>query len=74
MIDRLCIIGVGLIGGSLARALREAGFCQQVVGAGRNVANLQKAVELGVIDSYETDLAQAVTGADMVFVARLSWV
>ena len=69
MIDRLCIIGVGLIGGSLARALREAGFCQQVVGAGRSADHLQKAVELGVIDSYETDLAQAVAGADMVFVA-----
>ena len=69
MIKRLCIIGVGLIGGSLARALRAAGFCQQVVGAGRNTANLQKAVELGVIDRYETDLAQAVNGADMVFVA-----
>ena len=69
MIDRLCIIGVGLIGGSLAQALREAGFCQQVVGAGRNAANLQKAVELGVIDRYETDLVQAVKGADMVFVA-----
>ena len=69
MIDRLCIIGVGLIGGSLAQALREAGFCQQIVGAGRNTANLKKAVELGVIDRYETDLAQAVKGADMVFVA-----
>lgn len=69
MIERLCIIGVGLIGGSLARALRAAGFCEQVVGAGRNTANLQKAVELGVIDRYETDLAQAVIGADMVFVA-----
>jgi len=69
MIKRLCIIGVGLIGGSLARALRAAGYCEQVVGAGRNTANLQKAVELGVIDRYETDLAQAVNGADMVFVA-----
>jgi prephenate dehydrogenase len=69
MIERLCIIGVGLIGGSLARALRVAGFCQQVVGAGRSAENLQKAVELGVIDSYTTDLAQAVRGADMVLVA-----
>jgi len=69
MIERLCIIGVGLIGGSLARALRDAGFCQQIVGAGRSADNLQKAVELGVIDSYTTDLAQAVRGADMVFVA-----
>jgi len=69
MIERLCIIGVGLIGGSLARALRDAGFCQQIVGAGRSAENLQKAVELGVIDSYATDLAQAVRGADMVLVA-----
>jgi len=69
MIERLCIIGVGLIGGSLARALREAGYCGSVVGAGRNPENLRLAVELGVIDSYETDLARAVAGADMVMVA-----
>ena len=50
MIERLCVIGVGLIGGSLARALRDAGACREVVGAGRNPANLQTAVELGVID------------------------
>jgi len=69
MIERLCIIGVGLIGGSLARALRDAGACQEVVGAGRNPENLQTAVDLGIIDRYETDLAQAVAGADMVLVA-----
>ncbi len=34
MIERLCIIGVGLIGGSLARALREAGYCRSVIGVG----------------------------------------
>ncbi len=56
MIERLCVIGVGLIGGSLARAVREAGFCQEVVGAGRNPQNLQAAVDLGVIDRYETDI------------------
>ena len=68
MIERLCIIGVGLIGGSLARALRDAGACREVVGAGRNEVNLQTAVDLGVIDRYETDLTQAVSGADMVVV------
>jgi len=68
MIERLCIIGVGLIGGSLARALRDAGACREVVGAGRNAGNLQTAVELGVIDRYHTSLAQAVSGADMVVV------
>ena len=68
MIERLCIIGVGLIGGSLARALREAGACQEVVGAGRSADHLQTAVDLGVIDRFETDLARAVAGADMVVV------
>jgi prephenate dehydrogenase len=69
VIDRLCIIGVGLIGGSLARALRTAGFCKEVVGGGRDPEHLQQAVELGVIDRFDTDLATAVAGADMVLVA-----
>jgi prephenate dehydrogenase len=69
VIERLCIIGVGLIGGSLARALRAAGFCKQVVGSGRNPAHLQQAVDLGVIDRFDTDPARAVAGADMVLVA-----
>ena len=69
MINRLCIIGVGLIGGSLARALRTAGFCREVVGGGRDPEHLQQAVDLGVIDRFDTDLARAVAGADMVLVA-----
>ena len=69
MIERLCVIGVGLIGGSLARALRDAGACREVVGAGRNPAHLQTAVDLGVIDRYETDLSRAVADADMVLVS-----
>jgi len=69
VIDRLCIIGVGLIGGSLARALRAAGYCREVVGSGRDPAHLQQAVDLGVIDRFDTDLEAAVAGADMVLVA-----
>ena len=69
MIERLCIIGTGLIGGSLARALRLAGQCREVVGCSRNPAHLQQAVELGVIDRFDTDPRQAVDGADMVLVA-----
>lgn len=68
-IRKLTVIGVGLIGGSLARALRAAGAVDEVVGCGRGKANLEKAVELGVIDSYSHDVAEAVQGADMVFVA-----
>ena len=68
-IKRLTVIGVGLIGGSLARALRLAGFVGEVVGCGRSLANLHRAIELGVIDRYCQDPAQAVAGADLVFIA-----
>ncbi len=69
MIERLAVIGVGLIGGSLARALREAGAVGEVVGCGRGVPNLEQAVALGVIDRYSRDPAEAVAGADLVFLA-----
>ncbi len=69
MPGRLCIIGVGLIGGSLARAARSAELYDDIVGSGRNVANLQRAVELGVIDRYYSDPAEAVQGADVIVVA-----
>lgn len=69
MIGRLAIIGVGLIGGSLARALRAAGQVGEVIGCGRSAANLELAFELGVIDGCTRDPAVAVRDADMVFVA-----
>ncbi len=69
LIQRLAIIGVGLIGGSLARILREKGEVGEIVGIGRGEANLRKAVELGVIDRYALDPETGVTGADMVFLA-----
>jgi len=69
MIRRLAVIGVGLIGGSLARALRVAGAVDEVVGCGRSVANLERALELGVVDRWSQDPAEAVAGADLVFVA-----
>lgn len=68
-IERLAIIGVGLIGGSLARALRERGAVQHVVGCGRDAANLRRALELGVIDEAHHDPLEAVRGADVVVVA-----
>jgi prephenate dehydrogenase len=69
LIQQLCVIGVGLMGGSLARALREKGAVGEVVGAGRNEDNLRAAVRLGVVDRYDTDPARAVAGADVVVVA-----
>jgi len=69
MINKLSIIGIGLIGGSLARALRAAGHVGEVVGYGRSVSNLQRAVELGVIDRAGVSVADAVVDADMVVLA-----
>lgn len=69
IINKLCIIGVGLIGGSLARALKKANAVGEVVGSGRDASHLKKAKDLGVIDSYETDISLAVKDCDMVVVA-----
>lgn len=69
MIDRLAILGVGLIGGSLARALHRAGYCKEIVGCGRRKDELDKAVALHVIDRYELDPARAVENADVVVLA-----
>ncbi len=69
MINKLCIVGIGLIGGSLARALRAVGYAHEIVGYGRSVGNLQQAVELGVIDRAEVSLTDAVRHVDMVVLA-----
>lgn len=68
-VNQLCIIGVGLIGGSFARAVRQANRVTHITGCGRNVDNLKKALELGVIDDYSQDIAQAVKNADVIFIA-----
>jgi prephenate dehydrogenase len=68
-LGRLAVIGVGLIGGSLARALRAAGAVDEIVGCGRGRENLETAVELGVIDRYTHDIGEAVRDADIVFLA-----
>lgn len=69
MINKLVIFGVGLIGGSLGLALRQANYCQQIIGCGRNIAALKKAVELGAIDSFSLDSKVAVQDADVVLLA-----
>lgn len=67
--DRLVVIGVGLIGGSVAAALRRAGRIGRVVGVGRGRANIALALERGVIDEASDDIAAAVAGADTVLLA-----
>ena len=67
--ERVAVIGVGLIGGSFALALKEAKACGHVIGAGRDAANLRLARERGVIDSVAADAVAAAHGADLVLVA-----
>lgn len=66
---QLTIIGVGLIGGSLALAARKHGVCDHIVGCGPRLAQLQEALNLGVVDVIETDPVQAVSRADVVVIA-----
>ncbi|RZT42860.1 prephenate dehydrogenase [Cupriavidus agavae] len=64
--SRVVIVGVGLIGGSLALSLKRAGVVGTVVGVGRTAASLEKAVRLGVIDEAATSLADAARGASLI--------
>ncbi len=66
---KLAVFGVGLIGGSFALALKQAGRVDRVAGIGRSRANLERALELGVIDEVAPDAAAALDGADLVLVA-----
>ena len=69
MIDKLAIIGVGLIGSSLSLALKQAGAVGQVIGFGRNQQNLARGVELGVLDEFADSIEAAVSDADVIVVA-----
>lgn len=68
-IPKLAIFGVGLIGGSAALALKQAGVVGEVAGVGRSQANLEAALQLGIIDRIAATPAEAVQGADVVLLA-----
>jgi prephenate dehydrogenase len=68
-IDKLVVCGVGLIGGSVALALRRARLVNRIVGVGRRPEPLAMARQLGVIDEIATDWADALDGASMVLLA-----
>lgn len=69
MFKKIAIFGVGLIGGSFALALKKAGVVEQVVGVGRQLATLQRAQELGIIDAIASSVADAVAGAELILIA-----
>nr|WP_059391702.1 MULTISPECIES: bifunctional prephenate dehydrogenase/3-phosphoshikimate 1-carboxyvinyltransferase [Pseudomonas] len=69
MIGRLVVVGLGLIGGSFAKGLRERGLCREVVGVDLDAESRRLAVQLGVVDRCESDLAAACQGADVIQLA-----
>src|SRR5690606_33465488 len=64
----IAIVGVGLIGGSIAITLKEKKFATRIIGADKNNDNLKKALQLGLIDE-EASLEDAVKQADLVILA-----
>jgi prephenate dehydrogenase len=68
-IAKLVVVGVGLIGGSFALALRSAGAVEKIVGIGRGEANIRRALELGVIDTAGAIDAATLNDADLVLIA-----
>ena len=66
LFGKMTIIGVGLLGASLAKACKERDLVEEVVGYGRNRENLEKARALKIIDHCPADLAEAVKDADLI--------
>lgn len=71
MFNKLCIIGVGLIGGSIAKSARHYNLATNIVGFGRvdDIENLKHAQQLNIIDKYYTNIQVAVEQADCIIIA-----
>ena len=69
MLDKVVIIGAGLIGGSFALALKQAGAVRHVTGLGRSKTAMQRALALGILDSVAESSEEAMRGASLVLIA-----
>ncbi|MER8371445.1 prephenate/arogenate dehydrogenase family protein [Mesorhizobium sp. M1406] len=69
MFEKIALVGIGLIGSSLARVIRREGLAHHVAISTRSAATLARAKELGLGDSYTTDAKEAVRDADLVIVS-----
>ena len=69
MINKITIVGIGLIGGSLARVLKEKNLAKTVFGYGRDRSRLEKAKKSNIIDDYSTQIEEAVNHADIIVIA-----
>ena len=69
MINKITIVGVGLIGGSLAKALKEKNLAKTVFGYGRDRSRLEEAKKHNIIDDYSTQIEEALNHADIIVIA-----
>jgi len=68
-VHTIAVIGLGLIGGSLAKATKQTGFAAHTMGYSLNFSEVKLGVELGVVDSAASSVEEAVKNADIVVVA-----
>lgn len=69
MMKKICIIGIGLIGGSLAKAIKKSHQSEIVFGYGRDEERLERAQKGNLIDQYSVDIGEALNSANMVIIA-----
>jgi prephenate dehydrogenase len=69
MFNRVCIVGIGLIGGSFGLALKKRGLAKEVIGVARRQSTLDEAVAMGTCDHSTSDVVEAATDADLVFLS-----
>jgi prephenate dehydrogenase len=67
LFEKITVLGVGLVGASFAMGMKKKDLCLHVAGYGRTRENLEKAKARGIIDSFETDPADACRGSDLIF-------
>src|SRR5262245_58762744 len=67
--DKIALVGIGLIGSSLARVIRREGLAREIAISTRSAATLKRAEELGLGDAYTSDAGEAVRDADLVIVS-----
>lgn len=69
MINRLAVLGVGLIGGSFALAMRERKLCREITGYDLSADSITEAIEIGVLDQGAATVAEAVRSADLILLS-----
>jgi len=67
--EKVCIVGLGLIGGSIGLAIKRSNISNQITGYARSNSTLEKAIELGLVDSVKDNLKDAVNNSDLVILA-----